>query len=259
VTSRPAAPVEVSATPEETAAAGATVVAALLRDAQAARGRATIALAGGSTPRRLYQLLAAPPLRERVDWARVELFWGDERPVGPDHPDSNYAMARAALLEPLGVAQERIHRILGEGPDRAEAARAYQAELARVLDADPGGPPPALDVVLLGMGADGHTASLFPGTVALGEQRRWVVANPVPALGQERITLTFPVLNAGRAVRMLVSGPDKAPALAAVLEGPRDPERYPAQLVAPGAGGLVWHVDAAAASGLLARHHGASR
>jgi len=122
-----------------------------------------------------------------------------------------------------------------------------------VLETDPDGPPPALDVVLLGMGADGHTASLFPGTTALGETRRWVVANPVPALGQERITLTVPTLNAGRAVRMLVSGLDKAPALAEVLEGARAPERYPAQLVAPGAGRLVWHVDAAAASRLRDR------
>jgi 6-phosphogluconolactonase len=252
MTSRPIAPLEVSATPEETAAAAATAVAALLREAQAARGRASIALAGGSTPRRLYQLLAAPPLREQVDWTRVELFWGDERPVGPAHPDSNHGMARTALLEPLGIAPERIHRIAAESADRVQAARAYQAELARVLESDPEGPPPALDVVLLGMGADGHTASLFPGTTALDEERRWVVANPVPQLSQERITLTVPMLNAGRAVRMLVSGADKAPALAEVLEGARAPARYPAQLVAPGPGRLVWHVDAAAASRLRA-------
>lgn len=222
------------------------------REAVAPRGRFTVALAGGSTPRRLYQLLAGPPYREEVAWDRVEVFWGDERVVPPDHPDSNYAMAMEALLCRVDVAPARIHRIPAERADRGGAARDYQLEIARVLGADPGGPPPALDLVLLGMGADGHTASLFPWSPALRERRRWVVTHFVPTLKADRVTLTPALINRAREIRILVAGAGKAAALAEALEGPRDPERLPVEIVQPAAGRLVWLVDAAAAGRLRA-------
>lgn len=224
----------------------------LAREAVASHGRFSVALSGGSTPRRLYQLLAAAPYRGQVAWERVEFFWGDERAVPPDHPDSNYGLAAAALLGTLNLLPQRIHRIQAERADRDEAARDYQLEIARVFGIDPEGPPPAFDLVLLGLGADGHTASLFPYSEGLRERRRWVVSHYVAKLGAERITLTLPLLNQAKEIRLLVAGTDKAPALRAVLEGPRDPERLPVQLVHPEAGRLIWLVDRAAASELSA-------
>jgi 6-phosphogluconolactonase len=228
------------------AAAGELVALAALAMARA--GRFTVALAGGSTPLRLYRLLARPPYRERVDWERVEWFWGDERPVPPGHPESNYGAAREALLGPLGVPDARVHRIEAERSDRGAVACQYAAEIARVTGVDPGGYPPALDLVLLGMGADGHTASLFPWSPALWERRRWVVTQFVPALGTDRVTLTPPILNCAREVRVLVAGADKAETLRAVQGEPAEPERYPVQLIRPAEGRLVWLVDAAASS-----------
>ncbi|MBI4608668.1 MAG: 6-phosphogluconolactonase [Candidatus Rokubacteria bacterium] len=235
---------------EAVSAAAARDFVALSRDAVAARGSFTVALSGGSTPRRLYQLLAEAPYRSEVAWERVEFFWGDERAVPPDHPDSNYRMAAVALLEKIGAAADRIHRIQAERADRDAAARHYQLEIARVFGVNPDGPPPALDLVLLGMGPDGHTASLFPHTAALREGRGWVMTHFVERLGAERITLTVPVLNRAREIRFLVAGSDKAATLRAVLEGPRDPERLPSQLIRPEAGRLVWLVDRAAAAEL---------
>lgn len=220
----------------------------LAREAVARRGSFTVALSGGSTPRRLYQLLAEAPYRNQVAWERVEFFWGDERAVPPDHPDSNYQLAAAALLSKLDVPPERIHRIQAERADRDAAARDYQVEIARVFGVAAEDPPPALDLVLLGLGDDGHTASLFPYSEGLRERRRWVVRHFVERLGAERITLTLPILNRAKEIRFLVAGAEKAPALRAVLEGPRDPERLPAQLVQPEAGRLIWLVDQAAAS-----------
>jgi 6-phosphogluconolactonase len=217
------------------------------RAAIAERGRCDIALSGGSTPQRLFRILA-----ERgpgaAPWPRIELWWGDERTVPPDHPDSNYRMAREALIEPLGLAPARVHRIAGELADPSACAEAYQGALVAAL-----GAPPVFDLVLLGMGPDGHTASLFPASPALAETRRWVVANPVTSPlvhgSATRITLTAPAINAARHVRFLVAGGDKARALAQVLEGPRDPARYPSQLIGP-AGDVAWLVDRAAASQL---------
>ena len=223
---------------------------ALARDAIARRGRFSVALAGGSTPRRVYELLSSPDHRAAVDWDRVEFFWGDERVVPPDHPDSNYGMAFAVLLAPLAVPSSRVHRIKAERLDLEEAARDYHMEIARVLGAEAAGPPPAFDLILLGMGADGHTASLFPYSEALPERRRWVVSHYVARLGARRITLTPPILNRAREIRVLVAGADKASTLHEVLEGPRDPERLPVQLVAPESGRLVWLVDQAAAAKL---------
>jgi len=222
----------------------------LAREAIAARGRFHVALSGGSTPKRLFQLLAARP--DALPWDRIELWWGDERCVPPDHADSNYGMARAALIEPLrphglGADAARVHRMHGE-LDPGAAARAYEDELRAVL-----GDPPVLDYALQGMGPDGHTASLFPDSPALEEARRWVVANhvrsPLVRDGEAtRITLTAPAINSARCVRFLVAGADKAAALAAVLEGPRAPQRYPSQLIDTAQ--QAWLIDAAAAAQL---------
>jgi 6-phosphogluconolactonase len=233
--------------------AAADELAALIRAAVAARGACSVALAGGSTPRRMLQELAARG-PGALPWDRVDLWWGDERTVPPDHADANYRMAREALIDPLGLAGlaglagPRVHRIAGE-LDPAAAARAYEDALVAAL-----GAPPVLDVVMLGMGADGHTASLFPGSPGLDETERWVVANPVrsPLVGGSatRITLTVPAINAARHVRFVVAGADKAEVLGRVLDGPRAPARYPAQRIAPHGGDLAWLVDAAAAAGL---------
>lgn len=232
--------------------AAAREFVALGKRAVAARGRFAVALAGGSTPRRIYELLAEPEHHDQMDWARVELFWGDERPVPPEHPDSNYGMAAATLLTKVDLRPEQIHRIQAERADRAEAARDYQAEITRVLAASPDGSSPVFDLILLGMGADGHTASLFPYTEALRERHRHVVANYVPTLRSERVTLTFPVINRASEILVIVAGAEKAHTLRAVLEEPRDPERLPAQLLSPVAGRLTWLVDRAAASELAA-------
>lgn len=225
----------------------------LARAAIAARGRWHVALSGGGTPKRLFQLLAARP--DALPWAQVDLWWGDERCVPPDHADSNYGMARAALIEPLrkhglGRDEARVHRMHGE-LDPGGAARAYEEELRAVL-----GEPPVLDYAMLGMGPDGHTASLFPGSPALDAGPRQVAANPVrsplvPGGAATRLTLTAPALSRARCVRFLAGGADKAAALAAVLEGPREPQRYPAQLIE--AADLAWHVDEAAAAQLEQR------
>jgi 6-phosphogluconolactonase len=225
----------------------AAAVAREAREAIAARGVFTLVLAGGDTPKRLYERLVGD---REIDWPRVEFFWGDERAVPPTHPDSNFGMSRAALLDPLCIDPRRVHRIEAERADLDAAARDYERELARIAGGEPGGTPPALDLVLLGMGADGHMASLFPYTEALSEARRWVVANDVPALASWRITATFPLLDRARTVLVLVTGAAKAAALAAVLEGPWDPERLPSQRLRTRGGRTAWCVDAAAASGL---------
>jgi 6-phosphogluconolactonase len=183
-----------------------------------------------------------PPYASEVDWARTELFFGDERCVPPWDAGSNYAMVRHALLERVPVPEVNVHRMRGEDePERA--ARDYEDVLERVLGATP------LDLVLLGMGENGHTASLFPGSALLGEPRRRVAAEYVRELAMWRITLTPLAINAARHAAFLVSGAPKAPMLAQVLEGPRDPARLPAQIVQP-AGELRWLVDAAAAARL---------
>ena len=222
----------------------------IAKAAIAARGRFTIALGGGSTPRLLYQLMAEEPLRSQVDWRRVEFFWGDERAVPPEHADSNYGMADKALLKKLALPAAQMHRMEAERTDRDAAARDYQAELARVHGVSADGEPPVLDLVLLGMGPDGHTASLFPHTTALKETRRWVVSNFVPKFNADRLTMTTAILNRAANVLFLVAGADKAPVLVEVLEGPPDPERLPSQTIQPAAGTLTWLVDEAAAANL---------
>jgi 6-phosphogluconolactonase len=238
---------------EALARGAAETVAGALRAAVSERGIFTIALAGGDTPRRMYEQLAA---QRQLDWGRVEFFWGDERPVPPEHPDSNFAMAAAALLRPLGIDPHRIHRIEGERGDLAAAARDYEEELAQTCG-EPDGRPPVLDLVLLGMGGDGHTASLFPDTAALSEARRWVLANEVPQLSTRRITITFPLIERARATLVLVTGASKAGVLAEVLEGPLDPQRLPSQRLR-GLASVEWLVDGAAASHLRGAGQGES-
>ncbi len=212
----------------------------LASEAIANRGRFAVALAGGSTPEPAYALLAEPPIVHKVDWTRVEVFWGDERCVPPDHPDSNYRMARRAFLDHVPIPEENVHRMRGELPPD-EAVAAYRLELQKALGADG-----RFDLILLGMGPDGHTASLFPGTDAVDERTRSVVAVHVEALDAWRITLTLPVINAARRVIFLVSGEAKAETLARVYAG----ELLPAALVEPVCGELTWLVDRAAASHL---------
>ena len=213
----------------------------------AARGRGTIALSGGSTPRRLYARLAAEPWRGRVAWERLEFFFGDERHVPPDDPQSNYRMAREELFDRVPVPAANVHRIRAEDPDPARAARGYEEEIRRVFALSPEAVP-RFDVALLGLGPDGHTASLFPHTTALAETRRLVVANRVDKLDTWRITLTAPVFDAAALVLFLVAGADKAEALRAVLDGPPAPDSFPAQRIRPTGGRLLWLVDRAAAS-----------
>jgi 6-phosphogluconolactonase len=228
-------------------AAGAEEVAASAARAIAERGSFCIALSGGSTPRGLYRLLAdEPAFRERVDWTRLQVFWGDERCVPPDHPDSNYRMALEALVSRVPIPAENVHRIHAEDPEPERAAADYETTLRRILK-EPASMP-RLDLVLLGLGPEAHTASLFPGTRALHETSRAVVATWVGKLFAHRITLTPPALRAARAVVFLVSGAEKALPLKAVLEGPEEPEQLPAQLARPESGSLLYLVDAAAGS-----------
>jgi 6-phosphogluconolactonase len=213
------------------------------------RGRFTWVLSGGSTPRSLYELLAASPWRERIDWSRVDFFWSDERPVPPDHEDSNYRMARTALLEPLRIDPVRVHRMHAEWTDLEAAAMQYERDIVNCLGASANGEMSPFDLALIGLGEDGHTASLFPFTRALDEVERSVVANGVPQLAVTRLTMTHPRLNRARSVIFLVCGKNKAPALTSVLQGPFEPQRFPAQLIRA-EGRCEWFVDSAAA-GLL--------
>jgi 6-phosphogluconolactonase len=222
--------------------AAADAVTATAAASIQARGRMTLALAGGATPRGLYERLAGP-WRDRIDWPRVHVFWGDERCVPPTHADSNYRLAWESLLQHVPVPAAQIHRIAGE-IEPAAAARQYGATLAAEFDAS-AGTPPVFDLILLGLGADGHTASLFPGHAAVDDTRHTVLAIPPEGGRSARITLTLPVLNAARAVLWLVTGETKAAALAAVLDGLPAPVPLPAQRVT--SHDARWLVDRAAA------------
>lgn len=230
-------------------AAAAEIVAGA-REAVAARGRFMLALSGGQTPRGLYVLLADDPgLRAAVPWQQVHCFWGDERGVPPDDAASNYRQARETLLDPVRVPATHRHRFETEAGDPAVAARRYEADLRSAFGLATG-ELPRFDLVLLGLGGDGHIASLFPESVALGERQALAVATPGPAGQGWRLTLTLPVINRAATVLLLVTGEEKAEILAAVLDGPQQTARLPAQAVAPEAGRLLWFVDRAAASRL---------
>jgi len=213
-----------------------------------ARGIFSVVLSGGSTPRRLYALLASKsePYRARVPWEKTHFFWSDEREVPPSDSRSNYRMAREAMLARAQVPRRNVHRILAEHPSVLKAAQDYEEELRSFFRLEEG-QRPRFDLVLLGLGAEGHTASLFPASAALSETRRLAAACWVPQLRAHRITLTPLALNGAACVIFLVSGKEKAAALKAVLEGERRPDALPAQAVRPSSGELLWFVDAAAA------------
>ncbi len=235
-------------TPQDLFQAAAEEVLRSAADAIAQRGRFTIALSGGSTPRNLYTLIAANA-SPTLPWDKMFFFWGDERHVPPTDPESNYRMANETLLSKVPVPPGNIFAVPTENPDASAAAQAYEDTLRKFF-ALPPGEFPHFDLILLGMGPDGHTASLFPGTAALQEKSRLVVANWVEKLNTSRITFTLPVLNAARRVAFLVSGADKAGVLHEVLEGDAPGEKYPSKLVRPDKGKLIWFVDRAAASQL---------
>ena len=228
-------------TPNEVARTAAEFVA--IAAAETPGGRFTIALAGGATPRRLYQLLASSPWVERIAWSRWHVFWGDERCVPPEHPDSNYRMAREALLDHVPLTAGQLHPMRGEAAPQ-EAAEGYEGELRRVFQT----PVPAFDLILLGLGEDGHTASLFPGTAALREEGRLVVANWAPQLEAHRLTFTLPLINAARRVAFLVADAAKAQALRRVLAPASTDQPPPAAMVRPTSGVLHWFVTSQAAA-----------
>jgi len=231
-------------TPEAVAQAEADAFVKDAGDAIAERGAFFVALAGGKTPKEAYGLLAQEPRRSRIDWTRVHVFFGDERCVPPDNGDSNYKMANDAFLREVNVPLDQIHRMRGED-DPAKAAADYAAELIRVM-----GKTPRFDLIMLGMGVDGHTASLFPGADPRADQDRLVRPAYVEKLSSHRITLTPLVINNARHVIVATEGLPKAPALYAVLKGPYDPSVHPIQIVAPSQGRLTWYVDRAAAAEL---------
>lgn len=223
-------------------AAGLRFLAAA-RAAVRERGRFVVGLSGGSTPRALHRVLASGPVRPQVPWSRTIVLFGDERPVGPDDPDSNFRMARETLLDHVRLPDDQVLRIRGELPPET-AARDYEDRL-RALFHDGA---PRIDLLFLGLGADGHTASLFPGTAALEETDRWVAANPVPAHDTTRITLTLPVLCAARHVVFLVTGKEKARTVAEVFGGRAHGPPHPAERVRPNDGELHVLLDRDAAS-----------
>ena len=241
------AEIHVWANPRALARAAAERIVTRAQESMAAHGHFTIALSGGETPLATYALLASDvDMREGMPWAHTHVFWGDERTVPPDHADSNYRAAWETLLSKVPVLSQNVHRIHGEMTP-SNAADAYEARLRDCYALDTG-EYPRFDLILLGFGADGHTASLFPGTKALAEQYAWVLPNWVARLYSTRITLTAPVLNNAAEVLFLVSGAEKALALKGALEGPYEPEQLPAQLVQPADGRLLYYLDRAAAS-----------
>ena len=232
---------------DELAPAAAAEIVRRATEAVRTKGLFTVALAGGSTPKRCYSLLATDAsLKAQMPWERTHFFWGDERHVPPDHPDSNYRMVHEAMLSKVPVPAANVHRIRSELADARTAAAEYEQTLRDFFELGTG-QLPRFDLVLLGMGADGHTASLFPGTEALSERRRLVVANWVEKFDSFRITLTLPVLNNAACVSFLVTGAEKAETLRAVLEGEAGPEPYPSQLIQPVTGEPIWLVSREAA------------
>lgn len=221
-------------------------IVALAHTAITRDGQFTIGLSGGSTPEPLFALLARDSFANQIDWAYVHVFWGDERCVPPDHADSNFRMAQETLLSHVLLPENNVYRMKGE-LDPAQAAEEYEHRLRMFFGVTTW---PHFDLLLQGMGNDGHTASLFPGTTALHEETRWVAANYVPKLDSWRLTLTVPAINAAAHIMFLVAGANKAPALKTVLQGPSAPDEYPAQRIAPENGDLLWLVDAAAAAAL---------
>jgi 6-phosphogluconolactonase len=209
----------------------------------------SVALSGGSTPKQLFARLTADPYRSQIDWSSIRVFWGDERNVPPDHGDSNIRMAKEHLLDHVPIPPGQVFRMEGERPAQ-EAAKRYEEVLQAAFALKDKAVPPRFDLILLGMGSDGHTASLFPHTAVLEETTAWVAAPWVENLHTHRITLTPPVLNAAHRVVFVVGGSDKASAAQAVIEGPVQVRQYPSQVVNPVQGEVMWLMDREAASQL---------
>ena len=221
----------------------------LVQRAIAERHRFLVALSGGSTPKALYAALTRPTTAQRLDWSKVQFFFGDERSVPPEHPDSNFGLAQAMLFTPLHIPSSSIHRIRGE--DSPESAATHYETVLRSLTTTQDGPWPVLDLILLGMGDDGHTASLFPGTPAVTESTRWVVPGCAPQGTRSRVTITLGVINHASVILFLVTGHNKATVVHRILEQRvGKPCPYPAALVQPEHGRLLWYLDRAAASKL---------
>jgi 6-phosphogluconolactonase len=213
-------------------------------------GRFTLALSGGNTPKKLYGLLASEPYVSQIDWNLVEIFWSDERCVPPDSPDSNYHMAQEVLLSKVPIPANQIHRTPADEADRDAASETYAQEMRNVFGTNG---IPKFDLIQLGMGPEGHTASLFPHQASLHEQQRLVMPVSVPKPPPARLTFTPPVLNAATHILFLVTGTDKEEAVQAVLEGDHQPDEYPAQIVQPSQGEVTWMLDTAAAAALKKR------
>jgi 6-phosphogluconolactonase len=236
--------IEVLANPADVFHAAAEEFIGLGRAAIGAQGRFTVALSGGSTPKALYSLLATN--YANFAWNRTFLFFGDERHVPPTDPESNYRMVNESLLTKIAIPAGNVFRVAAENPDAAAAAAEYEAQLRQFFELKPG-EFPRFDLILLGMGPDGHTASLFPDSAALEENSRVVVANWVAKFNTDRITFTFPVLNRAAEVMFMACGADKADILHQVLEGNNTPP-LPSQRVQPSEGKLLWMLDEAAAA-----------
>ena len=242
--------VHVSPDAAATAAAGAELFTHAAEQAVAARGLARIAISGGSTPKAVFALLANPqqPYLARVPWAKLQLFWVDERCVGPEDADSNYGMTKKAMLDAVPLPLAQVHRMEGELDPEAGAAR-YESEIRNAFKLE-GAETPAFDLIILGLGPDGHTASLFPHTEGLDDMTNIVIANHVPQKDTWRLTLTWPVITQGRHVAFLIEGSQKAAMVKTVWAGTYDPETWPAQLIRPASGKLTLLLDQAAAAGL---------
>ena len=237
------------------AAHAADLFAQAAREAISARGRFTVALTGGSSPKGTYGRLAQPPLSDGIEWASVFVFLGDERFVPYDDERSNYGMCRSLLLDHVPIPAAQVLPIPADTTTPAEAALAYAQTLSRVFAQRPDKSPPALDLILLGMGDDGHCASLFPGMPTLHVTDHWVIASPPGTLPPpvDRVTFTFPLLNAARQVVFLVTGEKKAPPVRDIFEGGATVDQHPAAGVNPLSGTLTWLLDEAAASRLTNR------
>ncbi|MBI3484530.1 MAG: 6-phosphogluconolactonase [Acidobacteria bacterium] len=248
----PQPPVLVCADTKEVARAVAKRFVQMSREFKAGDGAFRVALSGGRTPQLLYQLLAGDEFSGQIDWSSVHVFWGDERCVPPEHPESNYGMARRELLSQVPIPRENVHRMEAERPDIKQAARDYEEVLRRFLPMDAQGFP-RFHLILLGLGLDGHTASLFPSWSAWHDAPGWVCAPEVESAGVRRMTLTLPVLNAAHHVVFMVTGEDKAGILRRVVKDGE--QRLPAQRVRPVAGDLLFIVDVAAAARLEETAH----
>ena len=231
---------------EQLTYAAADYIANVAQESIASHGHFTLALSGGSTPKKLYGLLATEPYRSQIDWEKVQIFWSDERCVPPDDTESNYHLAQEVMLSKLPLSPNQIHRMPADEADRNAASEKYSQEMQNVF----GEVLPHFDLIQLGMGPEGHTASLFPHQPSLHEKQRQVIPVIVPKPPPPRLTFTPPILNAARHILFLVTGTEKADAVQAVLQGDYQPDEYPAQIVQPPQGEVTWMLDNPAAAKL---------